>query len=239
MPKSLFLIAAASLALGACHVSANVDSGPTVQRGYQVAGFTGLAVDGPYDVRVVSGGATNVAASGPQKALDDMSVEVISGTLQIRPSKQGGININLDTTRPVKITVTVPTLQNAALAGSGDITVEKLAGASFKGDVGGSGDLRLDNVDAQSLELNTSGSGDIRAAGKARTVKLTVAGSGDIDSRRLAAENADVQVSGSGNVKAQATRTAMISVNGSGDVDVGGGAKCTINKSGSGDARCS
>lgn len=239
LSKLLFLIAASSLALGGCHVSANVDSGPTVQRGYQVGGFDGIAVDGPYDVRVVSGGGTNVAASGPQKSLDKMTVEVSNGMLQIRPAKQEGINIDLSNSGHVKVTVTVPTLQNAALTGSGALTVEKLTTPSFKGEVGGSGDLRLDNVDVQTLELTTTGSGDIRAIGKARSAKLTVTGSGDIDGRKLAAENAQAQVSGSGSIRAQATGTAMIGVNGSGDVDISGGAKCTINKNGSGDARCS
>lgn len=240
MPKSLFLIAAASLALGACNVSANVDSGPTVQRGYQVAGFNGLTVDGPYDVRVVSGGATNVAASGPQKALDNLSVEVSNGVLQIRPvAKQGGIKLDLSNAKPVRVTVTVPTIQNATLTGSGTIAVDKVTTTDFKGDVGGSGDLRLDSVDAQTVELTTTGSGNVRAAGKTRTVKLTVTGSGDIDTRKLTSENAEAQVSGSGSIRAHATGTATIMVNGSGDVDVSGGAKCTVNKNGSGDARCS
>ncbi|MCA1653816.1 MAG: head GIN domain-containing protein [Sphingomicrobium sp.] len=240
MRMPLLLIAAAVLPLGACHFSASAETGPVVQRAYPVTGpFTGLAVAGRYDVKVISGQAVSVAASGHEKALDAMVVEVRNGTLTIHPIRQNGFHFGWEHHGKVEVTVTVPAIDSAEIAGSGAINVDHVAGASFKGTVAGSGDLTLPAVDAQALDLSIAGSGDIHAVGKAQSVKLNIAGSGDIDTSKLNVLDAEASIAGSGGIKGHATRNAAISIMGSGDVEINGGAKCTVSKTGSGDARCS
>ena len=60
-------VAAAALALlaTACHVGSRAESrepGPEVSRTYQVGAFDKLAVSGPYEVNVVSGGQGGIGA---------------------------------------------------------------------------------------------------------------------------------------------------------------------------------
>ena len=239
MRKTVFLIASAALMLGACHYSAAADTGPAIHRGYQVASFTGLEVAGPYEVNVHTGPAPSVQASGSEKALDQMTVEVKDGTLQIGSVRHGGFHWGWSHHGQVVLDVTVPALEAASIAGSGEINVDRVNGARFKGDVAGSGDLKLAAVDAGDVELSIAGSGGVHAAGKAKNVKYDIAGSGDIDASGLAAETAAISIAGSGGVKGHATGTANVSIMGSGDVEMTGGAKCSISKAGSGDVRCS
>ncbi len=59
MTHRLVPLAAAAIALGACHFSAGADDrdpGPQVSRNYQVSAFDRIAVAGPYEVQVVTGG---------------------------------------------------------------------------------------------------------------------------------------------------------------------------------------
>ena len=233
-------VIAASAATSACGHSRSEDGGPTVARNYQVGGFEEIDVAGPYNVTVRTGTGPSVAARGPQRMIERMIVEVRDGKLRIHPERQkswfGGWNSHGN----VDLTVTVPQLRGASIAGSGDINVDQVKGDRFGGSVAGSGTLTVGTIDVQALEFSIAGSGDAKAgAGKAVTTKFDIAGSGGIDARGVQATTASISIAGSGSVRAHATGTADVSIMGSGDVDVTGGAKCSTSKAGSGDVRCS
>jgi len=239
MDRRFITVAAVALLAGACHVGSKAEDrepGPQVGRNYQVGAFDHLEVAGPYEVNVVSGGAPAVSAKGGANLLDETEVVVENGTLKIRPKKRNGIHFNWHDGKAV-FTVNAAALHGAAIAGSGGINVDKVAG-DFEGEVAGSGDLKLASVGGGRIKLGIAGSGGIDAAGKADSVKLEIMGSGDIRAAGLASRTADVSIAGSGNVAANASETADVSIAGSGDVEISGGAKCTVSKAGSGNVRC-
>lgn len=234
-------IAAAALALGACHYSSDSgdkDPGPKVSRNYQVAAFDRISVAGPYDVKVITGGKAGISASGNQKLLDETDVVVEDGVLKIMPKKRKGMRWGWSSHGNASFTVNAAAIKGASIAGSGEIAVDKVAG-DFEGEVAGSGDLRIASLTGGKVKLAIAGSGDVQAAGKADSVDIAIAGSGGVDAKGLATRTASVSIAGSGNVSAQASETADVSIMGSGDVEVTGGAKCKIDKAGSGDVRCS
>ncbi len=232
-------VAAAALLAGACHVGADAeerDAGPEVSRTYQVGAFDKIAVAGPYEVTVVTGGQPGVSAKGGQNLLEETEVVVEDGTLKIKPKKRKGIRFNWRNGKAV-FTVNAAAIHGAAIAGSGGIHVDKVAG-DFDGDVAGSGDLRIGAVAGGKVKLAIAGSGDVEVSGKADSVELSIAGSGDIRTAGLATRTADISIAGSGNVEANASESADVSIMGSGDVRVQGGAKCTVSKAGSGNVVC-
>ena len=234
-------VAVAALLAGACHFSADAeerDPGPEVSRNYQVGAFDKIAVAGPYEVKVVTGGQPGVSAKGGENLLAETDVVVEDGTLKIMPKKRKGFRWGWSDHGKAVFTVNAAALHAAAIAGSGGISVDKVAG-DFEGDVAGSGDLRLDSVAGGKIKLAIAGSGDVSAAGKADSVHLAIAGSGDINAGGLASQTADVSIAGSGNITANASSAANVSIMGSGDVELTGGAKCTVSKQGSGNVRCS
>ena len=240
MRTMILTATAAALSLGACTGSNAEPAGPNVQRDYQVATFDKIEVAGPFDVTVTTGGQPSVHASGPSNLLDKMEVVVEGGVLKIRPEKRNSMfNWNFGRDGKATIAVSVPMLSEAAIAVSGGVSIDKITGDSFKGEIAGSGDLRLAAVDAGAVELSIAGSGDVAATGKAKSVTYEIAGSGGINAKSLTAETAKVSIAGSGSVGAHASGTADVEIVGSGDVALTGGAKCTISKHGSGDVTCS
>jgi hypothetical protein len=232
--------AAVVLLVGGCHVGSKAEdrnAGPEVSRNYPVGAFDKVAVAGPYEVNVVSGGAPGVSAKGGSNLLDETEVVVEGGTLKIQPKKHHGVHFSWHSGKAV-FTVNAAALHGASIAGSGGINVDKVAG-DFDGDVAGSGDLKLASVAGGKVKLSIAGSGGIDAAGNADSVDLSIAGSGDIRAGGLASRTADVSIAGSGNVATHATEAADVSIMGSGDVDVTGGGKCKVSKAGSGNVRCS
>jgi hypothetical protein len=242
MSKALTIaIGAAAVAISGCGHASAENSGPTVQRDFPVGGFEQIEVAGPYDVDVRTGAAPGVQASGPQKAIERLVVEVRGDRLLIHPREEHRLWHFGDWSHDkVRLSVTVPQLRAAEIAGSGDIRINEVRGASFAGQIAGSGDLTVDRLDVQSLKLGIAGSGGAKAgSGRARDARYEIAGSGDIDGKGVASETASVSIAGSGSVAAHATGTAKVEIMGSGDVEVSGGAKCSISKAGSGSVRCS
>ena len=232
-------LAAVGLLASACHVNADAedrDAGNQVTRNYQVGAFSKIAVAGPYEVNVVSGGNGAITAKGGENLLAETDVVVEGDTLKIMPKKQRGIRWNWRGGK-AQFTVNAAALNGASIAGSGGITVDRVSG-DFEGDVAGSGDMRIGQISGGKVKLGIAGSGDVQAAGKADSVDLSIAGSGDINVSGLTSRAADVSIAGSGNVRANASESADVSIMGSGDVEIGGGAKCNVSKAGSGNVRC-
>ena len=234
---------ASMLVLAACNLGANAEEGQsegggTTQRNYDVGNFGGITLAGAQNVIVTVGGPVSVRAEGDAEMLDRMEVKVENGMLWLGAKK--GVNWDLGSRTQGRVTVyvTTPRLSSAALAGSGNLRVDKAEGDRFEGSIAGSGNLRVDDLRVEQADFSIAGSGNIHAAGSAARTKVSIAGSGDVNVRRIQARQADITIMGSGNVRANATETASVSMMGSGDVEVTGGARCTVEKGGSGKVRC-
>ena len=236
---SAVMVAAAASA--GCARAHGESGGPTVERNYQIGAFDRIEVAGGYKVEVHTGAAPSVHAKGAQKDLERLVIEVKGDRLVIHSRESRGmIHFGWGRHSRTVISITVPQLRGADIAGSGDVRIDTVRGDSFAGKIAGSGELLLDTVDVKTLDFSIAGSGSAQGRkGRAQTVSLDIAGSGEIDTKGVASEIASVSIAGSGSIAAHASGTASGSLMGSGDIDLTGGAKCNISKHGSGDIRCS
>lgn len=231
------LLLAALLPLAACGWDDADDQGAIAPmsdgngRSYQATGFTAVDLRGSDDVDVRVGPGFSVRATGDAKVLDALRVEVSGDTLRI--GRRRGVSNG-----EARIAVTMPTLRGASIAGSGDLTVDRISGAALSAALAGSGSLALGEVAVERAELSIAGSGDISARGSAGDLRVRIAGSGDVDAPGLVARRADVSVAGSGDVRATVKGDASVKIMGSGDADLGAEARCTVQKLGSGTVRC-
>lgn len=235
------MILAALIPLAACGNGSDdtpgiAGSGSGGARSYAVAGFTGVELGGSDNVDVRVGAGFSVRAEGDAKPLDRLRIRKVGDTLRIDRRKQDGFNWSKGT--PVKVYVTMPRLATASVAGSGDMTVDRVEGQKFDASVAGSGKLALGTLAVDAAEVNIAGSGTMQAAGQAKSLEINIAGSGDLDAAKLTAARAEISVAGSGNVRARVDGPANVSILGSGDVDLGPKAHCKTSKMGSGTVRC-
>ncbi len=238
MTSIFILIAAAILAVASCNRATAESGKPDISRGFEVESFDRIEISGPYEVNVRTGEQPSVRASGSPSLIEHMRVGVEGGVLKIRPGKRVA-GFDPGSGGRASVVVTTAMLKRAAIAGSGDLEVDKIRGKSFEAEVAGSGNLKIGRIDARSVKLAIAGSGNAMLAGKAHKVVYSIAGSGDVDAGRLLAEAADISIAGSGNVVGASSGTAAVSIAGSGDVTISGGARCTVSRVGSGKVRCS
>lgn len=241
MRKAFILIS--TLALAACNMAADAQkgergSGRTIRQSFNVGDFEGVALAGSHDVVVTVGGATSVRAEGDADVIEKLDITVENGTLRIGTKKGSNWSVGFRDRAPVTIYVTTPRLASAAVAGSGDMKIDRVEGDRFAGSIAGSGDMEIAALRTGAAEFSIAGSGDIRAAGSAGSAKVSIAGSGDVHLEGVQSRQAEVSVVGSGDVRARASETANVSIMGSGNVTLEGGARCTVSKRGSGDVRC-
>jgi hypothetical protein len=236
------LLAVPALFLVSCgHAeSGTSDSSAIGSRSFALADFDQVALRGSDDVNVVVGKSFSVSATGPESALDLLEIVVEDGVLKIgrKSNSSWHIGWSRKNDRDVKITVTMPVIRGAKLAGSGDLAIDKAIADAFKVSLAGSGDLKIGNVEAKSVALSLAGSGDIEIAGRTGSIDISGAGSGSVMAGALEAETADISLAGSGDISARATGSASVSVMGSGDVAISGTDKCKTSKLGSGNVTC-
>ena len=231
-------IMAAAAAMAGCSEARSQNGGPVTDRDYQVGEFNRIELGGAYDMTVHTGPEVSVHARGGQNVLDKLEVEVKGDTLVVRPKKEGW-SWGRHSNGKVELTVTLPALRAASLAGAGGIRIDQVSGDSFEGSISGAGDLRIEKVDVGSLKFDVAGAGSIYASGKSRTADYGITGAGDVVAKGLTSETASISITGAGGVTANATKTANVSIVGAGDVNLAGGAKCSVSKVGSGDVNCS
>lgn len=213
-------------------------AGPSVQRSYDVGSFDSVSAAGPHRVIVAVGGARSVRAAGPADILDKMEVVVEEGDLEIRPKREYRRNYDWRNVPPATFYVTAPLLKAAAVAGSGDMSIDRIEGDRFSGAVAGSGNLDIGSLRVADAQLSIAGSGDIIAKGSAGRANVSVAGSGNVRTGQVSARTAAVSIVGSGDVDLQAAESVDVSIIGGGDVTVSGPAKCSVSRMGSGQVRC-
>lgn len=219
-------------------IAAGCTAAAAADRGYTVTDFSRIRAEGPFDIAVRVGPAPSVRARGLPAALDRLSVEVRGDMLVIRPDHSAWSGWPGGAASKVTLAVTVPMLRGVAIAGSGDMAIDRIRGGAVQLYSAGSGDLAVAQLQVDTLGLSVQGSGDATLAGRAAQAVITVQGSGDVDASGLTVADATLSVQGSGDLAIAATRSAKVTSSGSGDVTVTGAAACTVAQAGSGEVSC-
>lgn len=242
MRHAVYLLALPLAACGSFAFSSEASGDPVAAQGagssrtFAASDFTKVDLRGADDVEVTVGKAFAVRAEGTSDALDQLDIRRDGDTLRV--GRKEGTRSLWDKSGKVRITVTMPRMVGASVAGSGDMRVDSVAGDRFDAAVAGSGDLTLGALKAARAEFAIAGSGTIAASGQVEAMKASIAGSGDVAAPGLKAARAEISIAGSGDVEARVEGPAEVSLLGSGSVRLGSAAKCKVSKMGSGSADC-
>ena len=213
------LIAVAAIAFSFTTLSNN----PTTKK-LDVKDFTGIKVNGNYQVFLKQGNTYSVKVEGDEETIKKLSTSVKDDIWAIQSKSNGNksscsnYSYNQYNSSPMKVYITMPTLKQLTLTSSGKVVTQ----SNFKVNnldlsISGSGKMRLD-LNATSIESNICGSGKVVLKGIAKHLDATVTGSGDVDAEDMKVENVHVSVSGSGDINVHATEYLKAEVTGSGDI---------------------
>lgn len=232
MTRTLAILFATTVALAACSPA------HAGTKSYSITDVSRLRIAGPFDVHVHVGGSSSVRATGPQEAIDRLSVEQHEETLVIKPLPGGWGGWPMGFHGNLVVDVTMPSLDQVAVTGSGGTTIDRAKGDALTLALSGSGSLAVTGIQVTQLTATTTGSGTLSLAGRVVGAKLVLTGSGDIKGGDLLADDAVTSLVGSGDLAIGARHTAKGSLAGPGDLSIVGPATCAISRTGSGDVHC-
>jgi Putative auto-transporter adhesin, head GIN domain len=224
----------AALLLGAA-VSSSANA---AERAFMTTDFDRIEVSGDMAVTVVSGRAPSIRASGHQRALDRLNIDVRGKVLRIRPLAGGWGGWPGERPPPPQIRIVVPELRGAYAEGASQISVAQLKGSDVRVGQSGSASVTVGRIIADKLSIDQRGSGLVSLQGKAHTVRVFVTGSGRLEAAGLETVVLDLGTSSSGTVAMSSTKTALIRASGAGSVIVSGKPACTVRATGSGEVQC-
>lgn len=177
--------------------SAVQGSGVAATQTREVSAFTGVELAGANDVTVRAGRERSVAVHGDDNLLGRVTTEVEDGNLVI-----GLTPGSFETKSPMRVEVSVPSLEDLTLTGSGILSIT--------------------GIEAESMKVTLSGSGIVRASGTVTRLDVDVPGSGEAELGKLVARDVKAVVSGSGLLLVTAAESLDASVSGSGAILYGG-----------------
>ncbi len=139
--------------------------------------------------------------------------------------------------RDTVVRVTLPAPGKLAVAGSGRMTIAKLA-RDGEISIAGSGRVEIATLEGGRIKANLAGSGRAAIDGQAEHLELSIAGSGSCDAEGLLVESAAVHIAGSGDAIFACNGEVAAHLMGSGNLIVRGSARCSVHSVGSGTLTC-
>ena len=211
----------------------------------QVSGFTGLKIEGPFNVHIKQGNSESLTMYAPAEVVDRIVAEVSGGVLRIHNKHDNWSSGEKSWWSDkswwhrhhvkIQVYVTVKNIKSLSTSGSSTANFEDgITANSFKLRVRGSGEIK-GKIETKTLQTLISGSGSIKLSGNAESSIVKVSGSGDFKALDLITIKSAVHVSGSGKAQINASDEIVSGISGSGAVSYTGAAKViNSHKSGSG-----
>ncbi|TLM95335.1 head GIN domain-containing protein [Hymenobacter jeollabukensis] len=198
-----------------------------------VGAFTRVQLAGSMEVIVTQGNAQKVEVVGQPEDVKEVETTVEKGRLRVGTVNHTGMSWR-NFKGPVKVYVTVTTLEGLSVSGSGNLHADNtLTGKAVTVAVSGSGQLRAP-LQAEVVEASVSGSGQMRLNGSTRSLSASVSGSGRIEAAELKASTCEARISGSGNCRLNVAETLDAHISGSGNIYYAGSPRVTSHVAGSG-----
>ncbi|HHQ4554676.1 TPA: head GIN domain-containing protein [Aeromonas veronii] len=185
----------------------------------------------PATLYLVAGEPRGILIKGQENLLPYLVLTESGDKLEIEV-KEG---YRLDPTEPLELTITLPVLNELALAGTGNGDLSGFKGDSLVLSVAGTGDIVASQLELKRLEGNIAGTGSLElGSGSAQAIELNIAGSGDVLGSEMRGKEVEVNIAGSGDVEVRAQETLKVGIAGSGNIAYWGDPKVEQQIAGSG-----
>ena len=212
--SSLFFLSLIALCFSITFTSCTsiTGTGAIVTESRALAEITGIELGMDAEVYLIKGDTQSVVISAQQNILAVLTTELSGTNLEIKTSE------SISVTQPIQIWITVKTINEIELNGSGNITSNTVFNSEkISADVSGSGTISL-VLNTENFNGEISGSGDIKLKGKSANGKFSISGSGNVYATECEIDQCKIEINGSGAAKLNVLTELDANIDGSGEV---------------------
>jgi hypothetical protein len=175
-----------------------------------VAPFTGVVLAGTNTVVIHVGEPQSVAVVGDDNLVGRVTTVVRSGRLVIDDTG------SFTTRAPMRVAVSVPSLDGVVVGGTG------------------TGTVTVDGVTSADFSAELAGDGTLAVTGTAERVSAVLRGTGTLDLHDLSATDGTAELQGTGTIRVHATSTLEATLTGTGSILYRGDPTVTMRNTGTG-----
>jgi len=208
------------------------------EKRYGLTSFETIDVSADVTVEVVTRAPVSAVATGPQDALDRLSVEARDGKLVISERQFAGDEKRRGPRGPVTVRINAANLRAATLSGAGSLQIDELKGQRAMVGLRGPGRLTVGQISTDRLQVAMIGTGTMTLGGAAKNAQMTLSGAGAVDAGALSVDELISDSEGAGDHVLRAVKSAAITSRGIGKTVVLGKPVCTVRNVGSGSVTC-
>ncbi|WP_447931696.1 head GIN domain-containing protein [Sphingopyxis fribergensis] len=208
------------------------------EKRYGLTSFETIDVSADVTVEVVTRAPVSAVATGPQDALDRLSVETRDGKLVIGERQFAGDEKRRGPRGPVTVRINAANLRAATLSGAGSLQIDRLKGQRATVGLRGPGRLIVGQISTDRLQVAMVGNGTMTLGGAAKNAQMTLSGAGAVDAGALSVDELISDSEGAGDHILRAVKSAAITARGIGKTVVLGKPVCTVRNVGSGSVTC-
>lgn len=187
-------------------------AGAVISETRQEPTFHSINMEGNIDVFVSYDTVSSIRVEAGENLIDYIETSVIGDELLVYEAPNNIVN-----TKPIRVYVTMDSLENVYMEGSGDLDVNDIFSNHLNILAKGSGDMNFE-IEATSINYQIQGSGDAKFVGNVTALNILIEGSGDFRGKHLYAYDANVEIEGSGDVFVNASNSLIAMISGSGDI---------------------
>lgn len=211
--RLISLLALMSLVSGCHHGMLNQvsGSGNRLKQKRDVPSFNSISYDGAFEIDIVCQQPVSLEIQGDDNILPLVGTDVSNNVLHIK--NLSGYSVS----EPVKLKISVPSLDGIAVNGAGKIEISGVKNEKFEIDVNGAPNITISG-ETKVVDIDTNGAGKIDTR-KLRASKAIVESKGVSKVDVHAADQLDVTVSGPSHVIYEGNPVVNKTVNGPGSVE--------------------
>lgn len=208
------------------------------EKRFGLTSFEAIEVSADYIVEVTTRAPVSAVATGPQDALDRLTVEARDGRLVIGERKFAGDENRRAPRGTVTIRINAANLRSATMAGAGSLKIDRLKGTRVSVGLRGPGGLSVGAIETDRLSVAMIGNGTMTLGGTAKQAQMTLSGAGMLDAGALSVDELIFDSEGAGDNRLRAVKTAAVTTRGIGKTVVLGKPVCTVRAMGNGSVQC-
>ncbi|HUF03136.1 MAG TPA: head GIN domain-containing protein [Aridibacter sp.] len=212
MKQAIFALALAAFAIAASAATAAAQDNYRSEA-RNVSGFTGVDIGGAMEAEITVGGSYEVIIEAKEDVLPRIITEVRNGSLVVKHDKAWKEKTDWKQRGKVKVTVSLPTLDNL--------------------DISGASAAKVTGVNSDKIDIDVSGASSVSIDGSARSATIDISGASNIKAIGFTTDTADIDASGASSIKLNVVSDLRADASGASSVCYGGSPRVQKDTSGS------